>query len=169
RPLQGGRYDPATYPAMYAIQNGFGGAPNYPTAWMRIKRVGQVLQAYKSDDGITWVGPATVTYSDDPTTPDQDESLAPTVFVGMFYAPEMNNNATADGYGHSAVSKFRDYGPFGGANPTIRIAPPGIVTFSDTLQSAIVITGPWANVAGAVSPYTIPAGTAQRFFRSVRP
>ncbi|HXJ60040.1 MAG TPA: hypothetical protein VNU68_25630 [Verrucomicrobiae bacterium] len=170
RPVQGGRYDPATYPAMYAIQNGFGGAPNYPTAWMRIKRVGQVLQAYKSDDGITWVGPATVTYSDDPTTPDQDESLAPTVFVGMFYAPEMNNNATADGYGHSAVSKFRDYGPFSsGTAPTISIAPPGIVTFSDTLQGAAVITGPWANVPGAASPYSIPAGTTQRFYRSVRP
>ncbi|HXJ61158.1 MAG TPA: hypothetical protein VNU68_31315 [Verrucomicrobiae bacterium] len=170
RPIQGGRYDPATYPATYAIQNGFGGAPNYPTAWMRIKREGQVLSAYKSDDGVTWVGPATVTFSDDPNTPDQDESLANTVFVGMFYAPEMNNNATADGLGHSAVAKFRDYGPFGsGGAPTISIAPPGVVTFSDTLQSAPVITGPWAPVAGAASPYPIPAGTTQRFYRSARP
>src|SRR5262245_9577407 len=136
---------------------------------MRIKRVGQVLHSYKSDDGITWFGPATVTYSDDPATPDQDESLAPTVFVGMFYAPEMNNNATADGYGHSAIAKFRDYGPFSGTAPTISLTPPDIVTFSDTLQGAAAITGPWANVRGAVSPYTIPAGTTQRVFRSVRP
>jgi hypothetical protein len=168
RPIQGGTYDPASYPAMYAVQNGFGGVPNYPTAWMRIRREGQVIETYKSDDGVTWVGPATVTYTNNDATLE-DESLAATVFVGMFYAPEMNNNGTADGFGHSAVAKFRDYGPFGGAFPTISIAPPRTVTFTDTLQSAPVVTGPWANVLGAVSPYTIPLGTTQQFLRAVRP
>jgi hypothetical protein len=92
------------------------------------------------------------------------------VFVGMFYAPEMNNNDTANGVGHSVHAKFREYGPFGsGTSPTISIAPPGIVTFTDTLQSATVITGPWSNVTGATSPYTVPAGTAIRFYRSSRP
>jgi hypothetical protein len=110
-----------------------------------------------------------VTYSDDAATPDVDESLTNTVFVGIFYAPEMNNNDTANGYGHSALAKFRDYGPFGGARPTISIMPPGIVTFSDTLQSAPTVTGPWTDVAGAVSPYTIPAATIQRFYRAFRP
>jgi hypothetical protein len=170
RPIQGGRYDPATYPASYALQNGFGGVPNYPTAWMRLKREGQTLQAYKSDDGVTWIGPASVTFFDDPVTPDQDESLADTLFVGMFYAPEMNNNGTADGLGHSAVARFRDYGPFSSSGgPTISIAQPGIVTFSDTLESAAAITGPWTPVQGAASPYTVPTGTTTRFYRSARP
>ena len=94
--------------------------------------------------------------------------FAATVFVGMFYAPEMNNNGTADGLGHSAHVKFRDYGPFV-VHPTISIAAPGIVTFSDVLQSATTVTGVWANVAGAVSPYTIPAGTTMRFYRAFKP
>ncbi|MCI0747775.1 MAG: hypothetical protein L0Y58_20400 [Verrucomicrobia subdivision 3 bacterium] len=169
RPIEGGTYDPGTYPAIYAIQNGFGGVPNYPTAWMRVRRVGQTIEAYKSDDGFTWIGPATVTYTNNPDTLEQDESLAATVFVGMFYAPEMNNNDTANGFGHSGIAKFRDYGPFGGgAQPAISIAPPGIITFSDVLESATSLTGPWAPVANAVSPYAIPAGTNIRFYRSVR-
>ena len=76
RPVEGGVYDPAGYPPIYNIQSAFGGVPNYPTAWMRLRRVGQVIEAYKSDDGITWVGPATVTYTNDPATVEQDESLA---------------------------------------------------------------------------------------------
>jgi hypothetical protein len=172
RPLQGRNYD--GFPAMYAIQNGFGGAPNYPTAWMRIKRVGQTIEAYKSDDGITWTGPASVTYTNDPATVDDpgtpdvdeniDESLAPTVYVGMFYAPEMNNNTTADCTDGSRVAKFRDYGPFGGGGggPTLNITRNGsAVTLSwtggGTLQEAPAITGPWTDSLSQANPQTFEA------------
>jgi hypothetical protein len=166
RPIEGGVYDPAGYPAMFAIQNGFGGAPNYPTAWMRLRRVGQVIEAYKSDDGITWVGPATVTYTNDPATVDQDESLAATVYVGMYYAPEFVNNDTANGFGHSAVAKFRDYGPFGGGGgPTLTITRSGsAITLSwtggGTLQEAPQITGPWTDSLSQANPQTFEAFSA---------
>jgi hypothetical protein len=163
RPIQGGNYD--GYPAMFNIQNGFGGAPNYPTAWMRLKRIGQVIEAYKSDDGITWVGPATVTYTNDPATADQDESLAPTVYVGMYYAPEFVNNDTANGFGRSSIAKFRDYGPFGGGGgggPTLSITRSGSsITLSwtggGTLQEATSITGPWTDSLSQANPQTFQA------------
>jgi PKD repeat protein len=34
-----------------------------------------------------------------------------------------------------------------------------------TLQSATVVTGPYTNITGAVSPYTLPPSEAARFFR----
>ncbi|MGH9879846.1 MAG: hypothetical protein ACRD6N_00320, partial [Pyrinomonadaceae bacterium] len=117
------------------------------------------------------VGPATVTYTNDPNTATIDESLAPTVFVGMFYAPEFNNNETFN-IGHSAVAKFRDYGPFssGGGGPTISITRPGVVTYTGRLQSSPTLSPPtWTDVNGATSPYAIPSGTTMRFFRSVSP
>jgi hypothetical protein len=170
RPIEGRNYD--GFPAIFNIQNGFGGAPNYPTAWMRVRRVGQTIEAYKSDDGITWVGPASTTYTNDPATVDEDESLNATVFVGMFYAPEFVNNGTADCFGRSAIAKFRDYGPFssGGGVPTISITRPGVVTYTGRLQSSPTLSPPtWSDVNGATSPYTVPSGTTMRFFRSASP
>ena len=163
RPIEGGVYDPAGYPPMYNILSGFGGAPNYPTAWMRLKRIGQVIEAYKSDDGFTWVGPATVTYTNDPATVEQDESLAATVYIGMFYAPEMANNDTANGFGRSGIAKFRDYGPFGGGGgPDLTITRSGnSVTLSwtgeGTLQEAPNITGPWTDSLSQANPQTFEA------------
>jgi hypothetical protein len=166
RPIEGGVYDPAGYPAIFGIQNGFGGAPNYPTAWMRLKRIGQVIEAYKSDDGITWVGPATVTYTNDPATTEQDESLAATVYIGMYYAPEFVNNDTANGFGRSSIAKFRDYGPFGGGGgPTLTITRSGSsITLSwaggGTLQEAPQITGPWTDSLSQANPQTFEAFSA---------
>lgn len=174
RPVQGSVYNPDVYPPMFDIQNGFGGVPNYPTAWMRIKRIGQTIEAYKSDDGITWTGPASVTYTNDPATVDNpdtpdidenvDESLAATVYVGMFYAPEMNNNLTADCTGGSRVAKFRDYGPFGGGGggPRLSITRTGGAltvswTGAGTLQEAPAITGPWTDSLSQANPQTFEA------------
>lgn len=62
----------------------------------------------------------------------------------------------------------------------VRVAPPRpevsvganganvVVTFTGTLQSASTIDGTFQNVAGATSPYVVPAGTGNLFFRSVQ-
>ncbi len=43
------------------------------------------------------------------------------------------------------------------------------VTFTGSLQSATSITGPFSNVTGATSPYTVPAPTGGNlFFRSIK-
>jgi hypothetical protein len=41
-----------------------------------------------------------------------------------------------------------------------------VITYDGTLQSADVVTGPYTDVSGATSPYTIPATGAQKYFRS---
>ncbi|MCP5522820.1 MAG: Ig-like domain-containing protein [Verrucomicrobiales bacterium] len=55
--------------------------------------------------------------------------------------------------------------------PTIGIGAAGgtvTVTFTGTLQSAETVEGPYTDVDGATSPYTVPGGSAAGFFRSVK-
>lgn len=57
-----------------------------------------------------------------------------------------------------------------GSNPTLTVGVSGgstVITYTATLQSAPSITGPWQNVTGATSPYTVPT-TGTVFFRTVR-
>ena len=57
-----------------------------------------------------------------------------------------------------------------GSNPTLTVGVSGgstVITYTATLQSAPAITGPWQNVTGATSPYTVPT-TGTVFFRTVR-
>jgi hypothetical protein len=46
-----------------------------------------------------------------------------------------------------------------------------VVTYSGVLQSAATVDGTYADVAGAISPYTftLPAGASQQFWRSRSP
>ncbi|MBX3745946.1 MAG: hypothetical protein KF833_11625 [Verrucomicrobiae bacterium] len=53
--------------------------------------------------------------------------------------------------------------------PTLSVSREGAgirVTFTGTLEAADNVTGPWSAVAGAVSPATIPAADARRFYRA---
>jgi hypothetical protein len=55
--------------------------------------------------------------------------------------------------------------------PTLSIVNNGngtvTVTFEGRLQAAASVNGPWADVAGATSPLTVPAGEAQQYARAV--
>lgn len=42
-----------------------------------------------------------------------------------------------------------------------------VITYEGTLQAADSVAGPYTNVQGATSPYTVPAAGAMRFFRVV--
>ncbi len=58
-----------------------------------------------------------------------------------------------------------------GEPPTISISTAAGVTtinFTGALQSAASVAGPFQNVTGASSPYTVPAATGISFFRSVK-
>lgn len=57
--------------------------------------------------------------------------------------------------------------------PTLSVSRSGanaVITFEGTLQSADTVSGPYANVAGATSPWTVEPGTAAgaRYYRAVR-
>jgi hypothetical protein len=66
------------------------------------------------------------------------------------------------------VSQAFWYGP-APAPAALAVARDGAnlrITYGGTLQSADSIVGPWADVAGATSPYSTPASASQRFYRS---
>ncbi len=55
--------------------------------------------------------------------------------------------------------------------PALSIARSGasvVITYEGVLQSATVVTGPYTDVSGATSPYTVPASGSAKFFRAHR-
>lgn len=174
RPQAGARYD--GFNSIYNIQGGFGGAPPYPNAWMRLARQGQTIRAWKSENGVDWGNPASITYTDDPATPE-NELLDAKLFVGVFYAPELGNNdiLPQDKLTKSVVAKFREYSAWprssGTPGPLTSARSAGGITLtwpagqSATLQSATSVAGPWTDVAGATSPYNAATTGAGLFYR----
>jgi hypothetical protein len=169
RPREGYNYD--GFNTIYNIAGGFGGAPAYPNAWMRIQRQGQTIRAWKSSDGVNWEGPANVTYTDDPETPE-NELWADKLYVGVFYAPEFANNdiLAQDKLTRSGIAKFREYGPMtSSVTPTIEIARDGAnvkITYTGSLESADTINASSWSPVSTPSPASIPASSAQKYFRS---
>lgn len=144
--------------------------PAYPTAWLRMQRAGQVFTAFCSNDGAAWTQYQTVTFSDAEPMPDK-------LLVGPYYSPEMCNNGTAEGVGHSSVAKFRDFGNYQGAQPqeprftAWRINANGTITIEwtggGTLQTAPSLQpgAQWQDVTGAISPYTFTPSQKMQFGR----
>jgi hypothetical protein len=58
-------------------------------------------------------------------------------------------------------------GPLGHSMSVKRDGTGARLTFAGTLQSANALPGPWNEVTGATSPYTVPASEGARFFRAV--
>ncbi len=170
RPRAGWNYDGLS--ALYNVIDGFGGVPPYPNAWMRMQRIGQRINVYKSQDGVNWGNAAYVVFSDNPDT-EENELWTDKLYVGMFYAPEFANNSILSGdiVTRSAVAKFREYGAWpravaaGGSINGIKIAGANVVIdYTGSLQQASNVTGPWTDVAGA-SPLSVPASGSAQFFR----
>jgi hypothetical protein len=101
------------------------------------------------------------------------ESLAPTLFVGPFSAPEFGNNGTTAGLGHAVLAEFRNYRNFGtapsggGGKIAFERTATGLkLTYTGTLQAADKVEGPYADVAGAASPATISFSGTGKFYRA---
>lgn len=74
-------------------------------------------------------------------------------------------NAAATG----ALKTFRSRTAEPNPTPTISIVKAeagSVITFVGTLQSSDTVNGSYADVAGATSPYTVPAGTTAKFYRA---
>ncbi len=87
------------------------GVPAYPNAWLRMQRIGQTFTGFYSSDGRNWTSYGSHTFTAAEPMPD-------TLLVGIYYSPEMCNNGTAAGVGHSSVAKFRQYGSYV-SNPSV--------------------------------------------------
>lgn len=153
RPTKGGNY------------SGSGaGTPAYPTAWLRMKREGQLFRAFYSNDGVNWTEYGSTTFTEEPM-PDL-------LLVGMYYSPEFNNNSTGEGIGHSTVAKFRNYGNYPPTPPQPPALAVGldaqgkvVITFEGTLQAADEVTGAYTDVVGT-SPLTVTPTGAKKFYRA---
>jgi hypothetical protein len=141
------------------------GIPAYPNAWLRVKREGQSFTSYRSSDGKNWVAFGAFTFPSEAPLPDE-------VLVGVYYSPEMFNNGTGPGIGHSTVARFRQYGDFRatedpgamtigmvGTNVTIDWQGDGV------LQQADSVTGPYTDVENPAKPYTTAPTGAAKFYR----
>ncbi len=135
-----------------------GGGPNpdYPNVWLRLKRTGTNIFGYRGTDGVTWTQIASDTWANMPAT----------MLVGPGYSPE-NANAWAE------TSNYREYmiqyRNFGDTPPApLSVSYDGTnatITYTGVLQWSTAVTGPYADVPAAVSPYKVaPSGPA--FYRA---
>lgn len=89
--------------------SGGGGAPKYPNAWARLRRAGDILHMYRSDDSKTWYQLGSSNFNpDDGSIPDGP--LPAKMFVGPVFGPENGNLDAA--FRANWAARFRDYGDY---------------------------------------------------------
>ncbi len=149
--------------------NGGGGPLDYPNVWVRLKREGNTIMTFTGSDGVNW----------EARTTREFEDLKPSVFVGPFYAPELNNNGSTAGIQHSVLATFRNVRDFGaapvdpgsgggdaGSITGVSIAGGNItIDFTGTLMSSDTVDGTYAPVDGAAAPsFSTAADGAAKFY-----
>ena len=143
---------------------GANAVPNYPNAWCRMKREGQVFSMFRSEDGVNWILLGTTSWETNP--------MPATLFVGPDFAPEVGNITLTEDRG-TFLTQIRDYSDYLATfDPQLKIAmgSNGKVTITwstGTLVSAPAVNGTYAPVSGATSPYEVTPSAA-KFYRVQR-
>jgi hypothetical protein len=155
------------------------GPPVYPDVWLRLQRVGTNIIGYASTDGKNWIGQGITSLTDQKAD----------MFVGPSLAVETQNIwGASPGGGHDVwgptdpactagcvfdptydrlwVASFRNFIDTGSASISIaRVGGQPTITFTGVLQRSTNVGGPYTDVSGALSPYTVQTGPATGFFR----
>lgn len=152
-------------------------APAYPNAWVRLKRTGNVLAAFLSTNGTSWLQLA----SQDTST-NVNGALTNVAFVGICTTAHNNdplvgpppppflyyNTAEYANYNSSYVQVQATRLTIGvsGGNVIISWTPVG-----GHLESSPTLSGPGVNwqTVSTSNPATIPVGSGAQFFRAVNP
>lgn len=150
--------------------------PAYPNAWVRLKRTGNILDAYSSVTGVGWehLGSyntstnvngalSNVVYLGICTTAHNNDPLAgppPPPFLYYNTAEYASYNSSYVVPGIPTVSVVRS-----GSNVVVSWAPAGGHLESRPSLSPLV---PWT-VVGTNNPVTLPLGSGAQFFRVVNP
>jgi hypothetical protein len=151
-------------------------APAYPNAWVRIKRVGNVLTAYCSSDGVNWNARAT----NDTAVVGTGVALPATVYVGLCTTAHNNdtvgttfdqlrflNVVSYDSYNSSfvLVPATKLTATKVGANISISWTPVG----GHLEASPVVGVGATWTSLGTANPNSVPITGMRQFFRVVTP
>jgi len=93
--------------------NGDTGAngPQYPNAWVRLQRRGNVISMFRSVDAVTWASLGRTDFSEI-GVPEGGSPLPAKMFVGLVFGSENGNIPEESGLRNSWVVRFRDYGDF---------------------------------------------------------
>jgi Carbohydrate family 9 binding domain-like len=159
-------------------------AESSPTSsrWLRVKRTGSSFLFYVSYNGEEWAaldeaakelplgGDLLFGFS---TMSDTGSAAPP----GNAYAgngvptPELEGNQNASNYSVQRIRIGTNVAPRppDSVPPTVSIqssAAGAQIIFTGTLQAADTLGGAYAPVAGATSPYTVPAGTSSKYYRA---
>ncbi len=87
-----------------------GGTPPYPNAWVRLRREGDVMHMYRSEDALNW-------FQFDPSNFNPEDGSIPDgplpakMFVGPIFGAE-NGNITDTALRQVWTAKFRGYGDY---------------------------------------------------------
>jgi len=150
-------------------------APQYPNAWLRLKRTGTQLFAFSSTNGTSWLLQAT----NDPTQVGDLLALPSVVYVGISTSAHDNDAAGAAPllYVDSAVYDNYNSSYVYAPGITLSAAVSGsnlIVSWTPaagTLWSSPALSGPsenWTQV-GTANPATVPIKGPAQFFKVSNP
>ena len=149
-----------------------GATPAYPNAWVRLKRTGNLLEAFRGVNGLAWTRAAAYD-----TGTNVNGALPSVAYLGLCTTAHNNDTPGGDPNG-----PFRFYNTVEYANYTSSYTPPAqltavlsganiIVSWIPNvghLEASPTVNGPWVNL-GSVNPATVPIGPGARFFRVVNP
>jgi len=152
--------------------------PSYPNAWLRLKRVGQMMYAYNSINGVSWTPLGT----NDVTTVGDKTPLPSVVYLGIGCTAHNNDTgAGATPYLYIYTGVFDNYN-----SSYVYVAPQNPASLSAKLVGSNVVvswtpdgghlessptlgtSANWTQV-GTTSPVTLPATGTTMFFRVVNP
>ena len=137
-------------------------APPYTNAWLRLRRVGDVFETFRGNDGTNWIPIGSFSFP----TNDVDGAAVPkfpeTVYLGVNYSAEVGNIPDSTGERRSFMAQFREYGNVGTLDlPILTISREGSSVRLEwqgggtLLSNTNLATDTWTPVPGT-SPVTIP-------------
>jgi Concanavalin A-like lectin/glucanases superfamily len=151
-------------------------APAYPNAWVRLKRTGNVLDAFYSTNGVTWLHAASYDTSTNAAGP-----LTNVVYVGICTTAHNNDYSTTTPPPPPVYYNTAEYANYNSsyvatgvpvlANPVISGGKATISWTGAGHLEASPVLGPGANwqPVSTTNPAVIPIGPGTQFFRVVNP
>lgn len=134
--------------------------PEFPDAWLRLRRIGDSFEFYRGTNGLDWVSLGTATFP---------QPLPETLFVGPSFSPQ--NGALSQDLRRSYFAAFREYG--GPDRDPLELKIKQLPAFeaevswtgSGLLQEADEVTGEWRTASSQANPQVIDLQRPRRFFR----